>query len=388
MVGWRSNVHLTFSDDIVEVKGKKLNELLVENCEEIAPGASYISAFSLPTGTMQTVYAGASESAKFDLIHYGRELIKISDGAIVALDHVIAEPDESFKGDPKLQARTMILGDDSPLLKPSDDTKKFAVILHGLSGGSHESYVRATITALLAKDFECVVLNSRGCGRSDVVVPQMFNAMWTKDLTETMKLLKQRYPHRKMFGMGFSLGGSIMANYLGETGENCGFVGAAIIANPWDISLSNIELTSSKFGVWFSEYMAKGLARIIKRHKGVLSQGGPGDGSDIERAIHAKYLTDFDDAFTAPRGGFHCASEYYREASSIRKIFGIKVPTVIIHSTDDPIATRHSIPFSEVKHNPYLFLVTTDLGGHIGWFEPFNGRWFPRVLAKCLDAIA
>lgn len=49
-------------------------------------------------------------------------------------------------------------------------------------------------------------------------------------------------------------------------------------------------------------------------------------------------------------------------------------------------------PYYEVQANPYCFMATTGIGGHLSWFEGGGGRWFARavctpiVLALVWDA--
>ena len=46
----------------------------------------------------------------------------------------------------------------------STSTTPTLLILHGLAGGSHESYVRRLVNDMMTKGWRCVVMNARGCG--------------------------------------------------------------------------------------------------------------------------------------------------------------------------------------------------------------------------------
>jgi predicted alpha/beta-fold hydrolase len=91
---------------------------------------------------------------------------------------------------------------------------------------------------------------------------------------------------------------------------------------------------------------------------------------------------------------------YYRDASSVDNLLKIRVPAFIVHATDDPvclipfsktpklksqIAVDEAVPYDEVKANPFCFMTTTSVGGHLSWFEVGGGRWFAKVV--CLDTI-
>jgi predicted alpha/beta-fold hydrolase len=61
--------------------------------------------------------------------------------------------------------------------------------------------------------------------------------------------------------------------------------------------------------------------------------------------------------------------EYHRDASSIDNLLKVRVPVLVLHAKDDPIAVNEAVPYDEVKANPYVFMAVTDRGGHLSWEE-------------------
>lgn len=96
----------------------------------------------------------------------------------------------------------------------SDDKKPMLIALHGLTGGSHEVYLRAVLAPLITKEngFAACVINARGCAMSKITTRQLFNARFTGDIRETAKFLKRIYPNRPLFVVGFSMGANILTN--------------------------------------------------------------------------------------------------------------------------------------------------------------------------------
>lgn len=93
------------------------------------------------------------------------------------------------------------------------DTTPMLVVLHGLSGGSHEIYVRHILKPLCYEHkWAACVVNSRGCAQSKVTTPMMYNARATWDCRQMVGWLHKKYPKRPLFGIGFSLGANILAN--------------------------------------------------------------------------------------------------------------------------------------------------------------------------------
>jgi predicted alpha/beta-fold hydrolase len=54
------------------------------------------------------------------------------------------------------------------------------------------------------------VVNSRGCAGSKITNSMLYNARATWDVRQTVKWAKEKWPRRKMFGVGFSLGANIL----------------------------------------------------------------------------------------------------------------------------------------------------------------------------------
>lgn len=95
---------------------------------------------------------------------------------------------------------------------PSNDDKPMLVVLHGLSGGSHELYLRHVVAPLLGTGWEACVLNFRGCAQSKVTSSILYNARATWDVRQMVKWLRKKFPNRPLFGIGFSLGANILTN--------------------------------------------------------------------------------------------------------------------------------------------------------------------------------
>lgn len=89
---------------------------------------------------------------------------------------------------------------------------------------------------------------------------------------------------------------------------------------------------------------------------------------------------DYDREVTAKVFGYKTVGSYYRHASSIENLLKVKIPLLVLHAKDDPIACDEAAPYDECEANPYTFMVATNGGGHIGWFEWNGGRWFPKPI--------
>ncbi|KAA8904452.1 hypothetical protein TRICI_005502 [Trichomonascus ciferrii] len=403
---FRSYVHTTHGQKTAELplseKGGgtiSLKRLIEENVPQLKNNTWFWQSPLLGNGHLQTVYAAVGNFENVDQIYYGRRLITWEDGSTVSADYVVdppkstAEWDESLKycpisDPPPYPVRTRYLTPEEilKLHTPLNEDKPLVIALHGLSGGSHESYVRAVISQLISDKygFECMVLNSRGCARTKITTPQLFCALMTDDIRRLVKSIRKEQPKRRIYLMGFSLGAAILANYLGQEGDETEIDAAVPVACPWDLAHCFYGLEYNYLGKnVYSHQMANNLLRLIKNHRQTLADH-PVFVEGQKQKI--KFINDFDEVYTAPFFGFDTAFDYYRNASPVHRLTKIRTPTLILNALDDPIVDYRCVPYPEVRANPYTFLATTDLGGHLGWFNPGSGRWFPQVIADFFKA--
>lgn len=401
----RSGVHAQAPNSPVELpsaddkdKFIRLDEIVQGHVASAEDGSWFWNHPLVGNGALQTMYAAAGNFESVDQIYYGRRLMTWDDGSQVSLDYQIDEPEsvEQWKAQleykpvadvPPFPSRTRYLEpEEIKALDDSQISRPLVISLHGLTGGSHESYVRCAISSFKRRGFDNLVLTSRGCNRTKITTPQLFCGIMTDDIRRLVKFVRTTQPNRKIYLVGYSLGASILANYLGQEGNEIDVDGACCVANPWDLHISGLALHQSFMGRnVFSPAMTKNLLRVVKNHREMLANH-PTFVKAQELPV-PKYIYEFDNIYTAPFFGFDCASDYYRLASSVHKLTSIRTPTLILNSVDDPIVTKDCIPYEEARRNPYTYLVTTDVGGHLGWFMPGGKRWFADVIADYFSAL-
>lgn len=181
-------------------------------CKSVVPTCR-LSPF-LFNGHLQTIWTALK--GQHIPIYYKRKIFENEDPTYTGqftVDFVTAPNDAS---DPELPPRTTYFTDDEFDKIGSLDRRPMLVVLHGLKGGSHEIYVRHVLRPLVgAGGWEACVVNSRGCSQSKVTTSILYNARATWDIRQTVKWLKETYPNRPLFGIGFSLGANIITNVGG-----------------------------------------------------------------------------------------------------------------------------------------------------------------------------
>jgi len=121
--------------------------------------------------------------------------------------------------------------------------------------------------------------------------------------------------------------------------------------------------------------MGSNLQKLLKRHhKGFSAYSGHyvSQAADKAMALKNPTIEQFDNVFTAVAGGpppafpFPSSHEYYKYMSTDNIVADIRVPYLAINAEDDPIVRR--MP-DDVGDNPFVVMVLTRGGGHLGWFQ-------------------
>ncbi|MCJ1247849.1 hypothetical protein MMC30_005064 [Trapelia coarctata] len=337
-------------------------------------------------GHLQTIWTA---TRSYDIpIYYKRHIFSAEDPAFAgtfAVDFVV-QPYEPSSPDTTLPPRTTCYEKEEYDALGSDDEKPMLVVLHGLSGGSHEIYLRAVLEPLVNAGWEACVVNSRGCAMSKITTGVLYNARATWDIRQVVKWCRERWPKRGLYGIGFSLGANIMVNYLGEEGEGCLLNAAVVASNPWNLDIGAIALQRSWIGMEiYSKTMGASMKKLFEEHAGELMRNSR---VDMEKVRNIKYLHEFDRDVQGPTWGYPTEGAYYRDASSADSVLAVRIPLFAIHAEDDPIAAMEAVPVEEIKQTPYVVLCTTSVGGHLSWFEVGGGRWFAKPASQFLIKFA
>lgn len=381
----RAKVDFHASPTPVSIKEKDGSETnLLEICKETVPPC-HLNPL-LFNGHAQTCWTAASKGAP--PVHYKRKIFEAEHSGYSGSYTVdFVAPEQADEEDASLPPRTTYYGADELAKLGSDDARPMLVILHGLSGGSHEVYLRHGIANLLDSGaWEACVINSRGCAKSKITTGILYNARATWDTRQTVRWLRKTFPNRPLFGLGFSLGACILTNYLGEEGAACELKAAVACANPWNLELSNKALQRTFVGQnLYSRVLGTAMKTLAETHRAEIEKFTDLDMNALTKLTH---LYEFDRAVQCAAWGYPTEGAYYRDASSVDSALAIRIPYLAINSTDDPISAEEALPYGEIKQNPYTVLCTTSLGGHLGWFEVGGGRWHTRPITEFMNFMA
>jgi predicted alpha/beta-fold hydrolase len=253
------------------------------------------------------------------------------------------------------------------------------LLLHGLEGSARSHYVGGILSQSHARGWGASLLVFRGCGSEANLSRRFYHSGETGDLAFVFAELSARWPESPWLTVGVSLGGNVLLKWLGENGaaDATRIRAAAAISVPFDLEAG-------------ARHIARGVARVYDRsflrslrRKAVAKLARYPDLFDREQLARAKTVYDFDDAVTAPVHGFASAHDYYTQSSSMQYLSNIRVPTLLLSSSDDPFLPRHVLERARqaAAANPALTVEFHEAGGHVG-FVAGSWPWRPVYYAE------
>lgn len=256
------------------------------------------------------------------------------------------------------------------------ETRPTVVIVHGLEGSSFSQYVIGTGSKAWDAGMNVVRMNMRNCCGTEHLTPTLYHSGLCSDVGAVVRTLIQQDRLQRFGLVGYSMGGNLVLKLAGELSDAAPIELKAVVAvSPaadLAASVDAMHLKSNRIYEWrFLFYLMRRY-----RRKCLLFP-------DIFRPVgrFPRTIREFDDMVTAPYCGFAGAQDYYTRAAASRVAEKIAVPSLVIHSTDDPFI--HMLPETRAKYlaNPHVTLIETRHGGHCAFMaDPngYDGRWAER----------
>ena len=320
----------------------------------------------LPGAHLQTAWARLARSRR--LVTFEREVLTTSDGDELILDHA-----------------------------PGPKNSPRVLLLHGLEGSAYSLHTQGLAVLVAHAGWCATVLNFRSCARDPADIrrrlpnrrPRLYHAGDTNDVDLVVKRLRRREPSSPLYAVGFSLGGSVLLKWLGDS-PNASLVDrAATISVPYDLEASSrfLERPVGRLYVrHFTKRMKTKALDVLRRFPRETTH------IDVARVRAARTVREFDECLTAPLHGFANAADYYDRVSAKQYLKGIATPTLCINSEDDPFFPREALMDARERASPSVEFRVTTWGGHTGFVAgPWPWRpsyWVEELVIDWLGQVA
>lgn len=249
-------------------------------------------------------------------------------------------------------------------------TRPVVVLLHGLEGSEDSHYIQGLSLKAHKLGFHSLRLNYRGCGGTEREVQKLYNGHMIEDVDHVLRTLAAEAPW-PVVPIGVSLGANMLLRLLATYGDHppAGVAGAVAISPPIDFHMT-CDAFQRGFNKVYDRYFLRKLKKKLESRV-QLFQPGDERHERLKRGLAVRWLRQFDEAVTAPEGGFTDAKDYYTRAGVEDGLAAIRVPTLIIHAVDDPIIPLAMFEQRQrmIADNPALTVVYVPSGGHVGFME-------------------
>jgi predicted alpha/beta-fold hydrolase len=240
------------------------------------------------------------------------------------------------------------------------------LLLHGLEGSTDSLYVLGTAQKAYRRGFNVVGMNMRNCGGTEHLASTLYHSGMTEDIRRVMlEGLAGREGLTEIFLAGFSMSGNMVLRLAGDYGADFPALLKGVAAVSPSIDLDSCAAALERLGNALYRWSFVKHLRARVRRKGKLQPGA----YDKRTLRRVRTIRQFDEHITAPHGGFRDAADYYARTSSRPVLGRIRVPTLIIHSADDPLIPAGPFLDAAIADNPDVLLVLTERGGHVGFLS-------------------
>lgn len=243
--------------------------------------------------------------------------------------------------------------------------KELVIISHGLEGSSQSPYVLGLGDVLIRSGYDVLAWNFRGCGGERSLDPRGYHSGKWDDLQQVVAHALALGTYRSIFLVGFSVGANITLLYLGNSGSAIPtqVSGAALFCAPVDLGACALRMGTIRNKIYMRWFLKLLRQKLVSQ--GILKPGT----TEFKDFSTLKNFFDFDSKYTAPFFNYTDAEDYWRAASSKKVIGEVRVPTLLVNPTNDPMLSRECFPIEECKRSQFVFLETPQSGGHVGFFE-------------------
>lgn len=259
------------------------------------------------------------------------------------------------------------------------------LVLHGLEGSSDAHYMRGIADKAWRAGLNVVRLNQRNCGGTEHLTPGLYHSGLTADPRAVVQELIERDGLPAIVLAGYSMGGNVLLRLAGEFGVDAPpeLKGVAAVSPVIDLGACVAAIERRPNWIYQWNFMRNLRARMRRK-----ARAFP-DAFDLTPLARLRSIRAFDDTYTAPHHGFGDAANYYYQASALRLIDRIRIPTLIISSADDPFVPASIFDAPEVRGNPHIRVEITPHGGHCAFISQrgaaHDGYWAEAAVVDFAD---
>ncbi len=238
------------------------------------------------------------------------------------------------------------------------------IVVHGLEGCSESQYMRGIAVKAYRAGFNVIRMNQRTCGGTEHLSPTLYNSGLSGDYHAIVRELATADRLDRIWLVGYSMGGNLVLKAAGEMGgTEPALAGIAAVCPNIDPTLCARALEEPRNWIYHRHFLTHLKSRLRRKAALLPGKWDLTDLADISR------ISEFDDRYTAPDGGYRNGADYYDRAGARHVLDSIAVPTLIITAQDDPFIPYSMFMVPLIQRHPEIRVVAPSHGGHCGFFH-------------------
>lgn len=238
------------------------------------------------------------------------------------------------------------------------------LLVHGLEGSSESHYMLGIAAKAYRAGMNVIRLNQRTCGGTERLTPTLYNSGLSQDYRAIIQELASLDRLVRIWLVGYSMGGNLVLKAAGELGSSeVALAGAVAVCPNIDPTQCAKALEEPRNWLYHYHFLTKLKARM--KRKAALFPGR----WNLAGLDRIRIISEFDDRYTAPDGGYVSGPDYYDRAGSRHVLEKIAVPTTIVTAQDDPFIPYSMFSLPAITRNPHIRLMAPPYGGHCGFIQ-------------------
>ncbi|CAO2823113.1 unnamed protein product, partial [Amaranthus hypochondriacus] len=251
------------------------------------------------------------------------------------------------------------------------------LLVPGTAEGSMDEDIRSFVRDCLRRGLFPIVMNPRGCAGSPLTTARLFTAADSDDICSAVQFITSARPWSTLTAVGWGYGANMLTKYLAEAGEKTPLTAATCIDNPFDLD----EATrTSPYCTTIDDKLTGGLIDILKSNKELFQ--GRRKGFDVEKALAAESVRDFEKVISTVSYGFDTVEEFYTNSSTRLLVGNLKIPVLFVQN-DNGTVPLFSIPRGSIAENPFTsLLLCSCLPSNVtasSWYQQVAIEWLAAV---------
>mmetsp|Transcript_17731 Transcript_17731/g.30013 ORF Transcript_17731/g.30013 Transcript_17731/m.30013 type:complete len:340 (+) Transcript_17731:555-1574(+) len=249
-----------------------------------------------------------------------------------------------------------------------------------------EIYAQNTVRRAWKMGYQPVLVQYRGASGIELSSPKTYGCGEYPDVTEAIDYIFEQYCReidRKIFALGFSMGGNWLGMALGKNMDNfqSKITAAACMQSPIKMRNSFLNMKFA-WGGMINWNLGKRYQKVFRENLDYLQptylQKYSVDLRDLVENLSGVH--EFEEKLNWKLCNQSSFDEYHKNYASGNFMHRIKIPTLFYFTEDDPLINKSCMEFENSKDNENILICSTKHGAHLCHYEHFFtiDQWLPK----------